>query len=149
MGETRPSSIWRVSETTLLAVLLVVLVACGDDGKPDGASGKAAASASATPSPAGGEPGTAPRYTREQVIEALEVTRGRDENGVMNSDLRTGCFASKIFVGPEDNMAAYIQIGDPVATNPSGEIGVAVGTYAGVSESKCRRIFERRLAKLT
>ena len=77
------------------------------------------------------------------------MTRGRDENSVKNSDLDTGCFATKIFLGPEDNMAAYIQIGDPVATNPSGEIGVAVGTYAGVSESKCLRIFQRRLARLT
>jgi hypothetical protein len=76
------------------------------------------------------------------------VTRGRDENGVPNSDLRTGCFAIKIFVTPEDNMAAYVQIGDPVATNPSGEVGAAVGTYAGVSASKCLRIFTRRLAKL-
>jgi hypothetical protein len=79
----------------------------------------------------------------------LGVTRGRDENGVKNSDLRTGCFAVKIFLEPEDNMAAYIQIGDPVATNPSGEVGVAVGTYAGVSESKCLRLFKRRLAALT
>ena len=46
-------------------------------------------------------------------------------------------------------MAAYIQIGDPVATNPSGEVGVAVGTYAGVSETKCLRIFKRRLVKLS
>ena len=76
------------------------------------------------------------------------MTRGRDENGVMNSDLKTGCFAIKIFVTPQDNMAAYIQIGDPVATNPSGEVGAAIGTYAGVSASKCLKLFERRLLEL-
>jgi hypothetical protein len=45
-------------------------------------------------------------------------------------------------------MAAYIQIGDPVATNPAGDVGVTIGTYHGVSASKCLRIFKRRLAKL-
>ena len=140
----------RLSGSALLAAFLAVtLAACGDDGKADRAAGEARTAVSATPSPAGGESGTVTGYTREQVIEALGVTRGRDENGVMNSDLRTGCFASKIFVAPEDNMAAYVQIGDPVATNPSGLVGVAIGTYAGVSASKCLRIFERRLATLT
>ena len=126
----------------------IVFGACGDDGKDDRPP---VATPASTPesSQAGGESGDAPGYTREQVIEALGVTRGRDENGVPNSDLRTGCFALKIFVTPEDNMEAYIQIGDPVATNPSGEVGAVVGTYEGVSESKCLRLFERRLQGLS
>ena len=132
----------------LLSIVLLpalAVAACGDDG---GSAKRPAASPTATPATGGDEPGGAPRYTRDQLIEALGVTRGRDENGVPNSDLKTGCFAMKIFVTPEDNMAAYVQIGDPVATTPSGEVGVAVGTYAGVSASKCLRIFTRRLAKL-
>jgi|SRR5919112_2564917 hypothetical protein len=136
----------RTRRTPLVGVLLaVVLAGCGDKGGADSAAG----TATAAPSPAGDEPGGTRGYTREQVIEALGVTAGRDRNGVPNSDLRTGCFATKIFVTPADNMAAYIQIGDPVATNPSGEVGAAVGTYAGVSASKCLRIFTRRLEKLT
>ena len=89
-----------------------------------------------------------PRRPRKKTRKSTSRWFERDENGVPNSDLRTGCFAIKIFVTPEDNMAAYVQIGDPVATNPSGEVGAAVGTYAGVSASKCLRIFTRRLAKL-
>ena len=134
---------------SIVVLLAIALAACGDDG---GSAKRAAGSPTATPAtaPSAGddEPGGDPRYTRDQVIEALGVTRGRDENGVPNSDLRTGCFAIKIFVTPEDNMAAYVQIGDPVATNPSGEVGAAVGTYEGVSAAKCLRIFTRRLAKL-
>ena len=138
---------------TLLAIVVpvsIVIAACGGDGSGDRTPGASASPTTGTPaaSPAGSEPGGATRFTRAQVIEALGVTRGRDENGVMNSDLSTGCFATKIFVTPDDNMAAYIQIGDPVATNPSGDVGAAVGTYAGVSASKCLRIFERRLLKL-
>jgi hypothetical protein len=137
-----------------IALLLALVAACGDDSSSGTGGGgstdaRPSATATATSSPAAGEPEAAPHYSYAQVVEALGVTRGRDENGVMHSDLHTGCFATKIFVTPEDNMAAYIQIGDPVATNPSGEIGVAVGTYAGVSESKCLRIFKQRLAKLS
>jgi hypothetical protein len=130
-------------------VLLVFLIAgCGGDGSADQADPArtgtpAAANASATPAA-----DEARSYTREDVIAALHVTRGRDENGVWNSDLTTGCFASKIFVTPEDNMAAYEEIGDPIATNPSGAVGVTIGTYRGVATSKCLRIFKRRLAKL-
>ena len=134
-----------------IVLLFALAAACGDDG-PSGTGAtdtRSSATATATPSAAGSEQDGARRYTHEQVIEALGVTPGRDENGVKNSDLRTGCFAVKIFVTPEDNMAAYVQIGDPVATNPSGEVGVAIGTYAGVSESKCLRIFKRRLVKLS
>ena len=132
------------------ALLSIVVAACGDDGSDDRtpAASPGPTTAAAAPSPAGTAPGDAARFTREQVIEALGVTRGRDENGVMNSDLKTGCFAIKIFVTPQDNMAAYIQIGDPVATNPSGEVGAAIGTYAGVSASKCLKLFERRLLEL-
>jgi hypothetical protein len=134
---------------SIVILLALVLVACGDDGGPGKGPAGSPAATPATASSAGDEKsGGVPRYTRDQVIEALGVTRGRDENGVPNSDLRTGCFAIKIFVTPEDNMAAYVQIGDPVATNPSGEVGAAVGTYEGVSASKCLRIFTRRLAKL-
>jgi hypothetical protein len=144
-----------IARVALPIVLMLALVAaCGDDSPSETGGGaptdaRSAATATATSSPTSGEPDAARRYSYDQVVEALGVTRGRDENGVKNSDLRTGCFASKIFLTPEDNMAAYIQIGDPVATNPSGEIGVAVGTYAGVSEAKCLRIFKRRLAKLS
>jgi hypothetical protein len=143
-----------MSKTPLAIVLLLALLvaACGKDGTagqahPARTDTRSVATASATPS-GDAEAGHARRYTREQVIEALRVTRGADENGVENSDPRSGCFASKIFVTPDDNMAAYIQIGDPVATNPSGAVGVTIGTYAGVSSSKCLRIFKRRLAKL-
>jgi hypothetical protein len=144
-----------IARVALPIVLMLALVAaCGDDSPSETGGGaptdaRSAATATATSSPTAGEPDAGGRYSYDQVVEALGVTRGRDENGVKNSDLRTGCFASKIFLTPEDNMAAYIQIGDPVATNPSGEIGVAVGTYAGVSEAKCLRIFKRRLAKLS
>ncbi len=141
-----------MNKTPLAVVVLVsiVVAACGGDGSGDRTPASSASPTTATTaaSPAGSEPGGASRFTREQVIEALGVTRGRDENGVMNSDLKTGCFAIKIFVTPEDNMAAYIQIGDPVATNPSGEVGAAIGTYAGVSASKCLKLFERRLLDL-
>jgi hypothetical protein len=131
---------------SIVVLVGVTLPACGGDGQADPAR-------SGTPAAATAENGQtaaagASRYKREDVIAALGVTRGRDENGVWNSDLRTGCFASKIFVSPADNMAAYIQIGDPVATNPSGAVGVTIGTYRGVSASKCLRIFKRRLAKL-
>jgi hypothetical protein len=137
-----------------IVLMLALVAACGDDSPSETGGGaptdaRSAATATATSSTTAGEPDAGGRYSYDQVVEALGVTRGRDENGVKNSDLRTGCFASKIFLTPEDNMAAYIQIGDPVATNPSGEIGVAVGTYAGVSEAKCLRIFKRRLAKLS
>lgn len=133
----------------MVLLLTIAVAACADDGgSAKSASGGPATTPTAAPSAGRDKPSGEPRYTRDQVIEALGVTRGRDENGVPNSDLRTGCFAIKIFVTPEDNMAAYVQIGDPVATNPSGEVGAAVGTYAGVSASKCLRIFTRRLAKL-
>jgi hypothetical protein len=142
---TGPGSIRASVPVSIVLLLTIALAACADDG---GSAKSPADSPTTAPSAGGEEPSGDPRYTRSQVIEALGVTRGRDENGVPNSDLRTGCFAIKIFVTPEDNMAAYVQIGDPVATNPSGEVGVAVGTYAGVSTSKCLRIFTRRLAKL-
>ena len=146
---TGPGSIRASVPVSIVVLLMIAVAACDDDG---GAAKSPAGSPTATPTTApsanGDQPSGRPRYTRDQVIEALGVTRGRDENGVPNSDLRTGCFAIKIFVTPEDNMAAYVQIGDPVATNPSGEVGAAVGTYAGVSASKCLRIFTRRLAKL-
>ena len=137
-----------------IVLMLALVAACGDDASSGTGGGtpadtRSAATATPTSAATAGEPAATRRYSYDQVVEALGVTRGRDENGVPNSDLRTGCFASKIFLTPEDNMAAYIQIGDPVATNPSGEIGVAIGTYAGVSESKCLRIFKRRLAKLS
>jgi hypothetical protein len=141
-----------VSKTRLSTLLLLAssLAACGEDGRTQAARNDvpSPAAASATPSPGTGEASGARGYTREEVIEALGVTPGRDRNGVHNSDLRSGCFASKIFVTPDDNMAAYIQIGDPVATNPSGAVGVTIGTYEGVSTSKCYRLFKRRLAKL-
>jgi hypothetical protein len=148
-GVTEPRSIRASLPVTILVLLTVAVAACTDDDE----SAKRPAdnpttTRTAAPSAGRDNPSGDPRYTRNQVIEALGVTRGRDENGVPNSDLRTGCFAIKIFVTPEDNMAAYEQIGDPVATNPSGEVGAAVATYAGVSESKCLRIFTRRLAKL-
>jgi hypothetical protein len=146
---TGPGSIRASVPVSIVVLLMIAVAACDDDG---GSAKSPAGSPTATPTTApsadGDKPSGDPRYTRDQVIEALGVTRGRDENGVPNSDLRTGCFAIKIFVTPEDNMAAYVQIGDPVATNPSGEVGAAVGTYAGVSASKCLRIFTRRLAKL-
>jgi hypothetical protein len=147
---TRPGFIRALTASPIVVFLAIAIGACGDGGGPgtDRAGTPTPAPATAAPSPAGGESDAAP-YTREQVVEALGVTRGRDENGVMNSDLKTGCFASKVFVTPADNMAAYQQIGDPVATNPSGEVGAAVGTYAGVSAAKCLRIFTRRLSKLT
>jgi hypothetical protein len=140
----------RASVPVSIVVLLTIAVAaCADDGESaKSPAGSPTATPTTAPSADGDKPSGHPRYTRDQVIEALGVTRGRDQNGVPNSDLRTGCFAIKIFVTPEDNMAAYVQIGDPVATNPSGEVGAAVGTYAGVSASKCLRIFTRRLAKL-
>jgi hypothetical protein len=145
---TGPRSIRASVPVSIVVLLTIAVAACFDDG----GSAKRPAGSPTTPTTArsagGDKPSGDPRYTRAQVIEALGVTRGRDENGVPNSDLRTGCFAIKIFVTPEDNMAAYVQIGDPVATNPSGEVGAAVGTYAGVSASKCLRIFTRRLAKL-
>ncbi len=132
----------------LLAVSAALLIgACGEseDSKP-------AAERPPTPNQAAVPASTAkagsPVYTREQIIEALGVTPGRDENGVAHSDLSIGCFAGKIFVSPADNMPAYQQIGDPVATNRSGNVGVAVGTYAGASESRCLRIFKQRLAAL-
>jgi hypothetical protein len=135
---------------SIVVLLTIAFAACADDGgsaeRPDG---NPAATPTTAASAGGDKPSGDPPYTREQVIEALGVTRGRDENGVPYSDLKTGCFAIKIFVTPEDNMAAYVQIGDPVATNPSGEVGAAVGTYEGVSASKCLRIFKRRLAKLS
>jgi hypothetical protein len=146
---TGPGSIRASAPLSILVLLTIAVAACDSDG---GSAKSPAGSPTATPATApsadGDKPGGDPRYTRDQVIEALGVTHGRDENGVPNSDLRTGCFAIKIFVTPEDNMAAYVQIGDPVATNPSGEVGAAVGSYAGVSASKCLRIFTRRLAKL-
>jgi len=146
---TGPGSIRTSVPISIVFLLTIAVAGCFDDG---GSSKSPAGSPTATPttdrSAGGDKPSGGPRYTRNQVIEALGVTRGRDENGVPNSDLRTGCFAIKIFVTPEDNMAAYLQIGDPVATNPSGEVGAAIGTYAGVSASKCLRIFTRRLAKL-
>src|ERR687894_2193914 len=144
---TRPGSI-RAS-VSIVVLLTIAVAACADDGESaKSPAGSPTATPTTAPSAGRDKPSGDPRYTRDQVIEALGVTRGRDENGVPNSDLRTGCFAIKIFVTPEDNMAAYVQIGDPVATNPSGEVGAAVGTYAGVSASKCLRIFTRRLAKL-
>jgi hypothetical protein len=146
---TGPGSARASVRVSIVVLLTIAVAACADDG---GSAERPARDPTATqttaPSAGDDKPSGDPRYTREQVIEALGVTRGRDENGVPNSDLRTGCFAIKIFVTPEDNMAAYVQIGDPVATNPSGEVGAAVGTYAGVSASKCLRIFTRRLAKL-
>jgi hypothetical protein len=146
---TGPGSIRASVPVSIVVLLTIAVAACADD---DGSAKRPAGNSTGTPTtaPSSGadKPSGDRRYTREQVIEALGVTRGRDENGVPNSDLRTGCFAIKIFVTPKDNMAAYVQIGDPVATNPSGEVGAAVGTYAGVSASKCLRIFTRRLAKL-
>lgn len=140
-----------------------VLAGCGADGATGDAS-EQAATATATPArdgtesasadakrsavPGDGTASAVPRYTREQIAEALGVTAGHDRNGVPNSDLRTGCFAKRIFITPEDNMAAHQEIGDPVATDPSGEVGAWVGTYEGVSERRCLRLFERRLAEL-
>ena len=146
---TGPGSIRASVPVSIVVLLTIAVAACADDGgSAKRPAGNPTATPTTAPSAGGDKPSGDPRYTRDQVIEALGVTRGRDENGVPNSDLRTGCFAIKIFVTPEDNMAAYVQIGDPVATNPSGEVGAAVGTYAGVSASKCLRIFTRRLAKL-
>jgi hypothetical protein len=146
---TGPSCIRASVRVSIVVLLTIAVAACADDGgSAERPAGSPTATSTTAPSTGGDKPSGGPRYTREQVIEALGVTRGRDENGVPNSDLRTGCFAIKIFVTPEDNMAAYVQIGDPVATNPSGEVGAAVGTYEGVSASKCLRIFTRRLAKL-
>lgn len=142
---TGPGSIRASVPLSIVVLLTIGVAACGDGG---GSAKSPGGSPTATPATAPSAAGDEPSYTRDQVIEALGVTRGRDENGVPNSDLKTGCFAIKIFVTPADNMAAYLQIGDPVATNPSGEVGAAVGTYAGVSASKCLRIFTRRLAKL-
>jgi hypothetical protein len=144
-----PGSIRAFAPLSIMVLLTIAVAACDNDGgSAKSPAGTPTATPATAPSAGGDKPGGDPRYTRDQVIEALGVTRGRDENGVPNSDMRTGCFAIKIFVTPEDNMAAYVQIGDPVATNPSGEVGAAVGTYAGVSASKCLRIFTRRLAKL-
>jgi hypothetical protein len=146
---TGPGCIRTSVPVVMVVLLTIAIAACADDGESAKRPAGGSTATSTTTSSAGGDKlRGGPRYTREQVIEALGVTRGRDENGVPNSDLRTGCFAIKIFVTPEDNMAAYVQIGDPVATNPSGEVGAAVGTYEGVSASKCLRIFTRRLAKL-
>src|SRR5688572_28551784 len=85
---TGPGSI-RVSVAVSVVVLLTIAVAaCADDG---GSAGSPAGSPTATPtttaSAGGDKPSGDPRYTRDQVIEALGVTRGRDENGVPNSDL--------------------------------------------------------------
>ncbi len=82
------------------------------------------------------------------MIDALGVTPGRDPNGVPNSDRRAGCYAFKVFARPEDNMEAYIEIGDPVATNPSKTVGAVVGNYKGIPLRRCVRLFERRLASL-
>lgn len=71
-----------------------------------------------------------------------------DENGVPDSDRGAGCYAFKIFAAPEDNMRAYVEIGDPVATDPSKTVGAVVGNYKGVPLRKCVRLFERRPAKL-
>ena len=131
--------------TTLLGLGLVA-AGCGGDmsgESTDAAPAGLTATGEATP--------TAPdaaSITREQLIEALGVTPGRDPDGVPHSDRRAGCYAFKIFARPEDNMAAYIEIGDPVVTNPSKTVGAVVGTYKGVSLRRCLRLFEQRLAKL-
>jgi len=145
---TGPGSIRAAAQLLIVVLLTIAVAACDDGGSAKNPANSPTAAPATAPSAGSDESGGGPHYTRDQVIEALRVTRGRDENGVPNSDLRTGCFAIKIFVTPEDNMAAYVQIGDPVATNPSGEVGAAIGTYAGVSAAKCLRIFARRLAKL-
>ncbi len=121
---------------------------CGEDRRGDGGAGGATSQASGAQPAATPTPRAPAGVSRNEVIAALGVTRGRDENGVPNSDPRAGCYAFKIFAGPEDNMRAYVEIGDPVAANPSKTAGAVVGNYKGVSLRKCVRLFERRLAKL-
>lgn len=133
---------------TLPSLAVCTAMLLGGCGSSEEAAPTAGRSPAADRADATEPPPAAPAYTRAQIIAALGVTRGRDANGVPNSDLRIGCFASKIFVSPSDNMAAYQEIGDPVATNRHGNVGVVVGTYAGASESRCLRVFRERLARL-
>lgn len=72
------------------------------------------------------------KYTQEQVYSALGVT-AKDES--ISAD-DGECVASVVMLTPAE-IKTYADAGDPVATNPSGTVGVKVGTYQGVDPAMC------------
>lgn len=88
---------------------------------------------------------SAPKHSEEEIAAALGVHR--DESGIAWEDNAQECVASVIMTTP-DQVKLYADAGDPVATNPSGTVGVKVGTYQGVDARMCFDRFQTALKKL-
>lgn len=72
------------------------------------------------------------KYTQAQVYQALGVTE--DAQGLSADD--GACVASVVMTTPAE-IKTYAGAGDPVATNPTGTVGVKVGTFQGVDSATC------------
>ena len=84
-------------------------------------------------------------YTDDQIAQALGVSREEDENGVTDSD---GECVVSVYLHNKDEIKTYADAGDPVATNPTGTVGVKVGEYQGVDPQMCFDRFQGKLKAL-
>jgi hypothetical protein len=84
-------------------------------------------------------------FTDDQIAAALGVSREADESGVTDSD---GECDVDVYLHNADEIALYADAGDPVATNPSGTVGVKVGFFQGVDERMCFDRFQGKLKAL-
>jgi hypothetical protein len=89
----------------------------------------------------------APHYTEQQVADMLDLHL--DSSGISYSDPKEECVAFVIMVTAAQ-VHLYADAGDPVATNPAGDVGVKVGVEGGdVDEQVCFDRFQTALKALT
>ncbi|HEU0097747.1 MAG TPA: hypothetical protein VFQ67_03135 [Allosphingosinicella sp.] len=84
-------------------------------------------------------------YSQEEIAAALGLHRS--EGSISWQDADQQCVASVIMTDRK-TIKIYSDAGDPVATNPSGTVGVKVGAYAGVDKRMCFDRFAEALKKL-
>jgi hypothetical protein len=109
-----------------------------------GSGSSATATATATSNDSGYNRPERAKYTEEQVAAALGLKR--NEVGDWD-DPREQCSAPVIFTAP-DQMRIYIDAGDAVTTNPSGQVGAKVVPYQGVDAQMCFDRFQAALKSL-
>jgi hypothetical protein len=119
----------------VLLVAVLLLAGCGGDESTSSGGGS---------SSGGHNRPKSAKYTQDEVIEALGLHWTDDH--VDAEDDTQECVASVVFTRAED-MKPYVEAGDPVATNPSGEVGVKVGSYEGVDQQVCFDRFQQALKK--